>query len=288
MKLTKILIMTTIAASAASCSIFSPKGKTVDGSSASAVQSGTAATTGNKAGANLPDLIAGEWVIISADGKPIGSVDDMPYVTFDKSSGRFYASDGCNVINGSYAVTSDGKLTLDNVLSTLKMCDGIEYEAAISSALSGAQPLSVKYSQLGHESFLSFTDAKGSEMIKARKHNMDFLNGNWQITSVNGKATEGDEATIFIDINELKVHGNTGCNFFNGQLFINPDKSNAIDFSDLASTRMMCPNMEQESAILLALEETVSAIQGNEGQVMLLNNKGKELMTLKSIPTDKQ
>ncbi len=288
MKLTKILIMTTIAASAASCSIFSPKGKTVDGSSASAVQSGTAATTSNKAGANLPDLIAGEWVIISADGKPIGSVDDMPYVTFDKSSGRFYASDGCNVINGSYAVTSDGKLTLDNVLSTLKMCDGIEYEAAISSALSGAQPLSVKYSQLGHESFLSFTDAKGSEMIKARKHNMDFLNGNWQITSVNGKATEGDEATIFIDINELKVHGNTGCNFFNGQLFINPDKSNAIDFSDLASTRMMCPNMEQESAILLALEETVSAIQGNEGQVMLLNNKGKELMTLKSIPTDKQ
>ena len=51
---------------------------------------------------------------------------------------------------------------------------------------------------------------------------------------------------------------------------------------------MMCPNMEQESAILLALEETVSAIQGSEGNVMLLNSAGKELMTLRSIPVEKE
>ena len=70
--------------------------------------------------------------------------------------------------------------------------------------------------------------------------------------------------------------------------YINPDKSNAIDFSNLGSTRMMCPNMEQESAILLALEETVSAIQGSEGNVMLLNSAGKELMTLRSIPVEKE
>ena len=47
---------------------------------------------------------------------------------------------------------------------------------------------------------------------------------------------------------------------------------------------MMCPNMEQESAILLALEETVTAIQGSKNNVMLLNSAGKELMTLMSIP----
>ena len=113
---------------------------------------------------------------------------------------------------------------------------------------------------------------------------MDFLNGNWQITSVSGKKIEGDDATLFIDIAELKVHGNTGCNFFNGQLFINPDKSNAIDFSNLITTRMACPNMEQESAILLALEDAATAIEGSEGRVMLLNTSGKELMTLKPLP----
>ena len=46
---------------------------------------------------------------------------------------------------------------------------------------------------------------------------------------------------------------------------------------------MACPNMEQESAILLALEDAATAIEGSEGRVMLLNNSGKELMTLKPL-----
>ena len=49
---------------------------------------------------------------------------------------------------------------------------------------------------------------------------------------------------------------------------------------------MACPNMEQESAILIALEEAVGAIEGSEGRVMLLNSAGKELMTLKPLPVE--
>ena len=51
---------------------------------------------------------------------------------------------------------------------------------------------------------------------------------------------------------------------------------------------MMCPDMEQEAAILLALEETASAIQGSEGRVMLLDQTGKELMSLRKIETVKE
>ena len=169
-------------------------------------------------------------------------------------------------------------------MSTMKMCPETDYEGPITTALSGADPLVASINQLGHESYLTLTNSKGTELLKARKHNMEFLNGNWQISSVNGKKIEGDETNLFIDIAELKVHGNTGCNFFNGQLFINPDKSNAIDFSNLITTRMACPNMEQESAILLALEDAATAIEGSEGRVMLLNTSGKELMTLKPLP----
>lgn len=284
MKLTNIMIAALAATTISSCSLFGPKSKTtsVTGAQASAVNTNNNKNMTDNNDKNLADVINGEWIIVSAAGKAIEGIDDMPYITFEKSSGRFYASNGCNVLNGSYKLGANNLVTFDNVLSTMKMCEDLPYETPISQALSGSAVLSVK--QLGHESYLTFSDPKGNELMSARKHNMDFLNGNWQITSVGGKAVTGDEATVFIDINELKVHGNTGCNFFNGAIYINPDKSNAIDFSNLGSTRMMCPNMEQESAILLALEETTTAIQGSEGKVMLLNSAGKELMTLKSIP----
>ena len=290
MKLTDILIISIAATTISSCSLLSPKSKTTD---MTPIKVSTAKSDGSNKNAassdeDLADRITGEWVIVSAGGKSIGQIDDMPYITFEKSSGRFYASNGCNVLNGSYTLSPSGKLTFGEVLSTMKMCQDLPYESSITAALSGESPLNASIKKLGHDSYLTLTDAKGVELLSAKKHNMDFLNGNWQITSVGGKTVEGDEASIFIDINELKVHGNTGCNFFNGVLYINPDKSNAIDFSNLGSTRMMCPNMEQESAILLALEETVSAIQGSEGNVMLLNSAGKELMTLRSIPVEKE
>ncbi len=237
----------------------------------------------NPDGDKLDERIDGEWVIISAGGKTVPASDDMPYINFMRSEERFYASNGCNVLNGSYIISPAGVVTFDHVLSTMKMCPETDYEIPISSVLSGSEPVKVKITDMGHETYLSLLDSKGTE-IMARKHNMDFLNGNWRIMTVNGKTVKSEEATIFMDINELKVHGNTGCNFFNGDLFINPEKSNAIDFSNLISTRMACPNMDEESAIMLALEETASAIQGSDRKVMLLSATGKELMTLMSIP----
>lgn len=301
MKHTKILLAALVTISVSSCSVINnilPKKSGISGASATPVEKSENAgkpSTEKKANKaekhdkvktdeNLNEKIAGEWIIVSADGKAIAANDEMPYITFEKGSGRFYASNGCNVINGSYNVTEDGSVAFDNVLSTMKMCPETEYEYPITKALSGAEPLTLKINNLGHETYLHFVNAKGSDVLTARKHNMDFLNGNWQITSVGGKTVDNEEATIFIDINELKVHGNSGCNYFNGVLYINPDKSNAIDFSNLASTRMACPNMEQESAILIALEETAGAIQGSEGRVMLINSAGKELLTMKPAP----
>ncbi len=233
--------------------------------------------------AALADQLAGEWQIVSVDGKPLPALDDVPYIMFDKRDNRFYCSNGCNVLNGGWRVNADGRLEFSNSLSTMKYCADMGYDVLISSALDETKPADIKIERLGHETYLKFFNAKGGEIFSARKHNMEFLNGNWQIVSVGGKEINDEEATIFIDIAELKVHGNTGCNYFNGELFINPAKSNAIDFSRMATTRMACPKYEQEGAILLALEETASAIEGDAGHVILLNGAGKELMVLRHL-----
>lgn len=290
MKSSKILIATLAIATMSSCSLVNRfiKNDTQkqDKKEVSATSQKKSSNNSNKTDGttNLGDFLNGEWIIVSAAGKTIETIDEMPYLTFEKSAGKFYASNGCNIINGTYSITDGDFVKFDNVLSTMKMCPDTDYEGPITTALSGLEVLKAKVSELGHESYLTLSNNKGVELLKARKHNMEFLNGNWQITSVSGKKIEGNDATLFIDIAELKVHGNTGCNFFNGQLFINPDKSNAIDFSNLITTRMACPNMEQESAILLALEDAATAIEGSEGRVMLLNTSGKELMTLKPLP----
>ena len=114
---------------------------------------------------------------------------------------------------------------------------------------------------------------------------MEFLNGNWQVTSIAGKETDDPECNIFIDIRSLKVHGNTGCNYFNGEIYIDPARANAIDFSKMALTRMACPNSARETAMMVALEQAATAIAGkNSRTVLLLDEKGQQVMTLKSIP----
>ena len=116
---------------------------------------------------------------------------------------------------------------------------------------------------------------------------MEFLNGNWQVTSIDGNPVENDECTVFFDISELKIHGNTGCNFFNGKIYIDPARTNSIDFSDMGTTRVACPNAAQESAMLVALESTTTARSGRDGRVaVLLDSEGNELMTLKRIQNE--
>lgn len=302
MKLRSIIVTAGAACLLSSCSLFSPKGTTVSGADATATgqttkkndrlpenhqdvkNTGTKSNVRKNSGTAIEstaERLAGEWMIVSVGGKTLKTVDDMPYINFEKQTGRFYASNGCNIINGSYTIRKDNTIVFGKAISTMKMCYDVQFESEITSILSKEVPLTFKIDKIGHESYLRLFNPKGSELLSARKHNMDFLNGNWLITSVNGKTVNDEEANVFIDINELKLHGNTGCNFFNGTIYINPDKSNAIDFSKMALTRMACPKMEQEAAILLALEETTTAIQGNSDQVILLNQDGKELMTLK-------
>ncbi|MBD5234129.1 MAG: META domain-containing protein [Bacteroidales bacterium] len=231
-------------------------------------------------------LLGGQWTVVSVGEVTIPADDDMPYAHFD-AEGRFYASDGCNIINGDYVIKSNGEIVFSNPLSTMKYCPDNNYSALIGSIYSGQTPLNVDCRKIGQETYLYLKNAKGNVVMTLRRHNMEFLNGNWQVTAIDGKKIEEDDVTLFVDIAELKVHGNTGCNFFNGSLYIDPSKSNAIDFSNIACTRMACPKMQQEQKFLLALEETATAIAGkNRETVLLTDSQGRELLTLKRIAVE--
>ena len=48
-------------------------------------------------------------------------------------------------------------------------------------------------------------------------------------------------------------------------------------------TRMACPYTTQETALLVALEETASALSGGKDSAMLMAADGRELLTLRRI-----
>lgn len=225
--------------------------------------------------------IAGEWTITEVNGRAVAEADEMPYVAFD--NGRLYANNGCNVINGSYTLAK-GKITFGQTASTMRLCHDAPFEFEINQALADGTPRTVAIENIGHETYLTLMADNGRKMITARRHNMEFLNGQWLVTAINGKQIDDEECNIFFDIAEGKVHGNTGCNYFNGSIYISPGRSNAIKLSNMGVTRMACPKTEQETSMLVALEEASSAIQGDADRVMLLDKSGKQLMTLLRAP----
>lgn len=228
-------------------------------------------------------LLGAQWNVTGVGTTVINAEDNTPYIVFD-NGGRFYASDGCNILNGDYVLRSDGKLTFNSVLSTMKMCPDIEFADMVATNISDGKTYSVDCKKIGQETYLYLKNDKGTTVLTLRRHNMEFLNGNWLITGADGKKINDEEATVFIDIPALKIHGNTGCNFFNGEIYIDPAKSNAIDFSNMGLTRMACPKSDQERCIMVGLEQTATAIAGkNSDTVLLLDGNGKQVMTLKRI-----
>lgn len=258
-------------------------GTKTSGSQATATTDNKGTTQRHQGGKVTPtavnnEALAGEWTIVGVGKTSITDREEMPYITFD--DGKIYASNGCNVLNGSYKLTN-GKLAFGGVASTMRYCPDVPFEHDINVVIADGTSYPVRIERVGHESYLYLLDGAGRKLMTARRHNMGFLNGQWLVTSIDGNPVDDEECNIFFDIAEGKVHGNTGCNYFNGDIYINSDRSNALELSNMGVTRMACPKTAQETAMLVALEQTASAIQGSDHQVMLLDKNGKKLITLK-------
>lgn len=304
-----------LAAAVAGCSVLKPSDKTATKISGSAATEITPASTpGNIAPSattpeptvqetapamqldttaeDMPDMavntlntalarsLGGEWTIFQVGTTSIDRDEDMPYIIFEPSTGRFYANNGCNTLNGAYSVEGD-KLIFSNVLSTLRMCPDAPFDSDINAIISEAAPADFKISEAGNDSFLDFLSPDGRSVMRLRRGNMQFLNGQWDVESISGLPSLEAPAQIFFDLGELRLHGDTGCNIVNGNIYLDFRKSNAVDFSNMMTTRMACPFDRQQTAMLVALEQTESAVSDGNDKVILLDNDGKVLMTLK-------
>lgn len=86
---------------------------------------------------------------------------------------------------------------------------------------------------------------------------------------------------LALDVDEKKMHGNTGCNIINGVLDTDMDTANSISFSGIAMTRMACPDSGWETRMVVALEEAITAKKINDDTIEFIGSNGKQVMLLK-------
>ncbi len=85
------------------------------------------------------------------------------------------------------------------------------------------------------------------------------LDGNWNITEMNGKKMNPAETRQFLvfDSAQQSISGNAGCNRISGRIEYNPSQSNIVKFPRIVSTRMACMDMSAEDELMRTLDKIV-------------------------------
>ena len=226
--------------------------------------------------------VTGDWTVDSIYGRvPVS--ETAAFLKFVPAEKRVYGNNGCNTINASYTYDSTTKsLQFTNVASTMRLCatPGIT-DSEINAALDATR--SYTWGHSDDEYYLDFYDENGVKLMTLMHQNFDFLNGSWQVAAIEDEPVNDPEMRLVIDVDEGKIHGNTGCNILNGQLDMDMETVNTISFHNIITTRMACPNPENQTRLLVALEDAAHAKPIDATTVVLLNLLRQPVLTLKRL-----
>lgn len=225
-------------------------------------------------------VVKGDWAIDTVYGKPTVG-ETAPFLKFVPSEKRVYGNNGCNVINARYTYSpKDSTISFSELACTLMLCgkEGLtDYE--INTALGATKYYS--WSVKDSDYFLTFYDEHRQPLMTLMHQNFDFLNGTWGVSRIDNENINVPDMKFVIDIDEGKIHGNTGCNILNGSVEIDMDAANSISFSGIAITRMACPDMNYETKLVVALEEVTAARPVSANEAVLLDSQHKEVIRLR-------
>lgn len=228
----------------------------------------------------LSQEFEGEWNMLKIKGKDI-STRERAFLFFNFSDSTFYGNNGCNILNGKFQISGANKISFSNILTTMMECHNGTSERSIMKTLNEVS--SFRISVDNGIKYLTLLNAKGHNLIYLKNQNINFINGAWTVSSINNESIVANNVRIVIDVQEMKIHGNSGCNLFNGTLFIDPYKDWGIEFQELVSTRKMCRDIHIETALLVALEETQFCKKLASGEIALLDGNEKQIATLKRL-----
>lgn len=234
-------------------------------------------------------VVTGDWAIVTVGDKPAVGGVKAPFLKFFPGEKRVYGNNGCNTYNANYTYNAkDSTLQFTNSMTTMMACDASVTDIEVNTALNAVRYYSWSHNDTHY--YMTFYDVSRRPVMTLMHQNFRFLNGTWRVASIknlNLLTLPGDKAPetplmMVIDIDEGKVHGNTGCNILNGSVEVNMETPNSISFVNMATTRRMCPpETNYENEFVVALEEVTTAHPVDKNSVELINGAGTVIITLK-------
>lgn len=212
---------------------------------------------------NLMTQINGEWNVVEIKGEEINvSRSHRVFLNFDVKAGVVYGNTGVNTLNANFEVDGD-KIDFDDILTSKKdgsyTKQGVEHN--FLQALDDVKNISL--SQAGDTEFMELKN-KRNVLIKLRRQNIDFINGPWMVKVINGSYVIDRQIKLVNDVQMQSVHINSGCNIVSGVISIDPSKEFGVEYEDLRSSHFQCPNIDTETRLLIALEETMYCRKSQE------------------------
>ena len=227
-------------------------------------------------------VVKGDWAIETVYGKDAVG-EKAPYLKFVSEEHRVYGNNGCNVLNATYTYNpKDSTISFGEMATTMILCskEGLtDYE--INTALGAVKYYTWRIDNSDY--YLYFYNEAHREVMRLMHQNFDFLNGTWQVTRIEDQAVNVPDMKFVIDVDEGKLHGNTGCNYFNGDLAVTPYEPSSIDFSGMVVDSHGGKKVRQERLMLVALEEANSYLKLSDTSIALINSHGKQVMKLNLI-----
>lgn len=227
-------------------------------------------------------VVKGDWAIETVYGKDAVG-EKAPYLKFVPEEHRVYGNNGCNVLNATYTYNpKDSTISFGEMATTMMLCskEGLtDYE--INTALGAVKYYTWRIDNSDY--YLYFYNEAHREVMRLMHQNFDFLNGTWQVTRIEDQAVNVPDMKFVIDVDEGKLHGNTGCNILNGRLDIDMEQPNSISFSEIITTRMACPDLNYETALVVALEEITAAKPVSSNEVIFFDSMNKEVLRMKRV-----
>ncbi|MBR6946780.1 MAG: META domain-containing protein, partial [Muribaculaceae bacterium] len=183
-------------------------------------------------------------------------------------------------INGTFQL-SGNNLKFNDFVSTEESCHNVTNEKTIMHTLADVRRYTLQ-SQYNAQ-YLNLMNSKGTVIMVLKRHNLDAMNGAWLVKEIDSENVTDKGMRVVIDAVMQTIHGDTGCNIINGIITLDPTKDMAIQFEDLRSSENECEQIENETALLLALESTESCKRVNQNEMALLDNKGSIVIVLQRI-----
>ncbi len=229
---------------------------------------------------NPAQQLYGEWDIVNVRKKRVYTLE-RAYLYLDFAGGnKVYGNNGCNTINGTFQL-SGNNLKFGEFISSKESCHNITNEKTIMHALADVRQFTLETQY--NAQYLNLMNSKGTVLLVLKRHNLDAMNGAWLVKEIDSENVTEKNMRVVIDAVMQTIHGDTGCNIINGIITLDPAKDMAIQFEDLHSTEHNCDSIDDETALLLALESTESCKRINQQEMALLDNKGNIVIVLQRI-----